>query len=170
MKLSKLILISLFLFVMALIGTVTVKAQQVLSTAGNHSENGTVQLSWTIGEPVISTFSNGSNILTQGMHQTKLTVTAIEEIELSGLGISAFPNPASDFVNLKVTCLSPVLPDEMWKEFSFQLYDMKGKVIMQKQIGSAETIINMEDYAPSTYFLKVTIDKKIVKTFKIIKQ
>jgi len=132
--------------------------------------NGTIQLSWTIGEPVISTLSNGSYILTQGMHQGLLLIDAIEEIELSGLEISAFPNPANEFVNLKVTNELTSQPDEMWKEFSFQLYDMNGKVIMQNQIVSTETVIKMDNYAPSTYFLKVSIDKKSVKTFKIIKQ
>jgi hypothetical protein len=160
---------ALCLFFSIFLGTGTAEAQQVVSTAGNHSENGTVQLSWTVGEPVIFTYSNGSNILTQGMHQSKLTITAIKEIELSGLGISAFPNPVNECVNLKVSHLSSDKPDEMWKEFSFQLYDINGKVLMQKEIVGTETIIQMDSYAPSTYFLKVIIDKKIVKTFKIIK-
>jgi hypothetical protein len=159
----------LCLFLSLFLGTGTAEAQQVVSTAGNHSENGTVQLSWTVGEPVIFTLSNGSNILTQGMHQTKLIVTSIEEIELSGLEISAFPNPANEYVNLKVSHLSSDQPGEMWKEFSFELYDMNGKVLMQKQIISTETVIKMDSYAPATYFLKVTKDKKLIKTFKIIK-
>jgi hypothetical protein len=149
------------------LGTGIAKAQQVVSTAGNHSETGTVQLSWTIGEPVISTLSNGSNILTQGMHQSKLLIDAIEEIELSGLVISAFPNPTNEFVNLQVHQL---LTDQPWKEFSFVLYDMNGKVLMQKQIVSTETVIQMNNYVSSTYFLKVLVNNHEVKTFKIVKQ
>jgi hypothetical protein len=161
---------ALCLFVPVFFGTGTAKAQQVVSTAGNQSENGTVQLSWTIGEPVISTFNNGSNILTQGMHQSKLLIDAIEEIELTGLEISAFPNPTNEFINLKVHQLLTGQPSEMWKEFSFELYDMNGRVIIQKHIVSPETIIQMDSYVPSTYFLKVMFDNKEVKTFKIIKQ
>src|SRR4030042_5240439 len=142
-------------------------AQQVVSTAGSHSGNATVQLSWTIGEPVISTFSNGSNILTQGMHQSKLLIDAIEEIELLGLKILAFPNPTNEFVNLQVHQL---LTDQPWKEFSFVLYDMNGKVLMQKQIVSTETVIQMNNYVSSTYFLKVLVNNHEVKTFKIVKQ
>lgn len=145
-------------------------AQQVISTAGNHSENDIVQLSWTIGEPVIFTLSNGSNILTQGMHQSKLIIDAIEEIGISGLEISAFPNPANEFVNLQVQQLLTEQPNEMLKDISFHLYDMNGKVLMQKQIVNIETIIQMNGYSPSTYFLKIMIGKKIIKTFKIIKQ
>jgi hypothetical protein len=152
------------------LGTGIAKAQQVVSTAGNHSETGTVQLSWTIGEPVISTLSNGSNILTQGMHQSKLLIDAIEEIELSGLKISAFPNPTNEFVNLQVHQLLTDQPDEMWTEYSFKLYDINGKILMQKQIVSTETIIQMDSYVPSTYFLKVLVNKNEIKIFKIIKQ
>ena len=149
------------------LGTGIAKAQQVVSTAGNHLETGTVQLSWTIGEPVISTLSNGSYILTQGMDQSKLLIDAIEEIELSGLVISAFPNPTNEFVNLQVHQL---LTDQPWKEFSFVLYDMNGKVLMQKQIVSTETVIQMNNYVSSTYFLKVLVNNHEVKTFKIVKQ
>jgi hypothetical protein len=145
-------------------------SQQVISTAGGHYVNGTAQLCWTISEPVISTLSNSNNILTQGLHQTKLIIDAIEELKVSGLEISAFPNPAGECVNLKVIFLPTGQPGEMWKELSFQVNDMNGKVLIQNQIVSTETIIQMDSYASAIYFLKVTIDKKLVKTFKIIKQ
>jgi len=161
---------ALCLFLSIFLGIGTAEAQQAVSTAGNHSETATFQLSWTIGEPVISTFNNGSNVLTQGIHQSKLTVTAIKEIELSGLEISAFPNPTNEFVNLQVQQLLTEQPNEMLKDISFHLYDMNGKVLIQKQIVNTETIIQMEGYSPSTYFLKIMIGKKLVKTFKIIKQ
>lgn len=157
----------LYQLLLIFLGTGIAMAQQVVSTAGNHSETGTVQLSWTIGEPVISTLSNGSNILTQGMHQSKLLIDAIEEIELSGLIISAFPNPTNEFVNLQVHQLLTAQP---WKEFSFVLYDMHGKVLMQKQIVSTETVIQMNNYVSSIYFLKVLVNNHEVKTFKIVKQ
>jgi hypothetical protein len=145
-------------------------AQQVISTSGDHSGNGTAQLSWAIGEPVISTLSSGSNILTQGMHQGKLLIDAVEELILPGFEISAFPNPASEVVNLKVAYLPTTRPDIQRKEISYQLFDMNGKALAEKRIESTETVIRMNGYAPSTYFLKVRIDKKSVKTFKITKQ
>jgi hypothetical protein len=101
------------------------------------------------------------------MHQSKLLIDAIEEIELSGLVISAFPNPTNEFVNLQVHQL---LTDQPWKEFSFVLYDMNGKVLMQKQIVSTETVIQMNNYVSSTYFLKVLVNNHEAKTFKIVKQ
>jgi hypothetical protein len=146
------------------------QAQQVISSSGDHSVNGTAQLSWAAGEPVISTLSSVSNILTQGMHQGKLLINAVEELVLPGLEISAFPNPASEVVNLKVAYLPTTRPDIRRMEISYQLFDMNGKVLVEKQIKSTETVIWMNSYAPSTYFLKVMIDKKSVKTFKITKQ
>jgi hypothetical protein len=145
-------------------------AQQVVSTSGGHSENSSAKISWTIGEPVISTLSNGSYILTQGIHQSKLLIDAVEELIISGLEISAFPNPVNEVINLKVIYLTTDRPDMLRKKISFQLFDMNGKVLIKKQIESTETVIQMNGYAPSSYFLKVMLDKKLVKTFKIIKQ
>jgi hypothetical protein len=164
------ILFAFFLIAMIFPGIVTVKAQQVVSTSGNHAGNSTVQLSWTIGETVTRTISSGSNILTQGMHQSKLTVTAIEELVGLGFKISAFPNPATECVHLKVVSLSRGKASDMWKDFSFQIYDLNGKVLIYNQIEGPETVIRMDSYAPSIYFLKIMDYNKEVKTFKIIKQ
>jgi hypothetical protein len=47
-------------------------SQQVIATAGSSGSGTGIQLSWTIGEPVIETFTGANNILTQGFHQTLL--------------------------------------------------------------------------------------------------
>ncbi|MFC2176342.1 hypothetical protein ACFLR1_05175, partial [Bacteroidota bacterium] len=46
---------------------------EVIASAGGHFDNGTTQLSWTLGEVAIDTYDNGTNIITQGFHQTQLT-------------------------------------------------------------------------------------------------
>jgi len=158
------------MFILLLIGTGTTKAQQVVSTSGNHAENGSDQLSWTVGETVIETYSSVNNILTQGMHQSKLTVTAIEEIIGSGYEIFAFPNPATVCIYLKLVSLMPGQESLILKDFSFKLYDLNGKLLMYKHIENPETVIRMDNFTPSTYFLKLTENNNEIKTFKIIKQ
>lgn len=197
MKRLILIFINFCLLVLLLIGTGTAKAQQVVSTTGNHAENGSAQLSWTVGEIVTTTITSGSNILTQGFHQSRLTVTAVEESIESGFDISAFPNPVTENIMLRFYHLPEQQSGWLWKDYYFQIYDINGKLLMQKQIESTETMIPMDRYAPSTYFLKVytvgrndrtgVIEKNreahhpksgyagaksfnIVKTFQIIKQ
>jgi hypothetical protein len=170
MKHSARILFAFCLITMIFHDIVTVKAQQVVSTSGNHAGNGTVQLSWTIGETVTGTISSGNNILTQGMHQSKLTVTAVEELVGSGFEISAFPNPATECVHIKIVSMSRGKASDMWKDFSFQIHDLHGIVLNYNQIEDSETVIRMDSYAPSIYFLKIMDNNREVKTFKIIKQ
>jgi len=152
-----------------------VQAQEVVTTAGSYGETTSGSLSWTVGEPVIETITDGTNTLTQGFQQSKLTVTAV--FELSGLDftISVFPNPASDFLTVKVE------KNDRLTGLMYHLYDINGKLLLLKQLEGNETTISMKHFKPSTYILKVyhvenngrtvvTKDNKEIKTFIIIKK
>ena len=52
---------------------------EVISSARNHFENGSAQVSWALGEPITETVSNGTNELYQGFHQTRLSWASIFE-------------------------------------------------------------------------------------------
>jgi hypothetical protein len=63
----------LFTTLVALLFAATlVQAQQVVATAGYSGTIPGYTVDWTIGEPVIETFTGANNILTQGFHQTLL--------------------------------------------------------------------------------------------------
>jgi hypothetical protein len=53
--------------------------------------------------------------------------------------------------------------------FSYQLYDLNGKLLENKKLEKCETIISMDELARSVYFLKVIDNKTEVRTFKIVK-
>lgn len=157
------ILFSLLLFSTVFIGTETVKAQQVVSTAGDHSENGTAQLSWTIGEIAIETLIGSNNILTQGFHQTNLIAVAVDEIPDFDFEIKAYPNPTQDYLILKIS-------KDKLEGMQYKLYDLHGKLLLNKQIERNATEISFKDLVPSTYIIKVIEAKKELKTFMIVKQ
>ena len=159
-----------FLIAICLFGSEIIQAQQVVSSSGSHVKNDTVQLSWTIGEPIIVTITNESNILTQGMQQSRLIITVINEIEISDLEISAYPNLTIDCIYLKIIPLQTDQTTEAWRDYSFRLYDINGKLLILKLIESTETLIRIDSYSPGIYFLKVNNKNVELKTFKIIKQ
>jgi hypothetical protein len=74
--------------------------------------------------------------------------------------MSVYPNPTTNYLTLKT---------EDNANLSYQLYDLQGKVIENKKVNANSTIITMEALPKATYFLTVTDNKKIVKTFKVIK-
>ena len=64
----------------------SVKSQEVKGTSGDYFQNAQASLSWTIGEPMTETYTTGTNILTQGFHQTGLTIVSIFELFFNNTG------------------------------------------------------------------------------------
>ncbi len=126
---------------------------EVIATAGEHFENGSSQLSWTMGEVMIDTYSAGGNIVTQGFHQTQLTVTSIEESNPFSLDVNVFPNPTSQFLNIDVR--------GEHKPLTVTLYDMHGKLIMQESLMKDQTNakLDLSSLAMAYYILNVVDEK-----------
>jgi hypothetical protein len=150
----------LMLYILTGYGKIT--AQEVITTAGDLYSNANGSVSYTIGEPVIETFTGGNNILTQGFQQTNLMVTAIDELPGLDYGISVFPNPAVEFVKLKIG-------KENIAGMQYMLYDLHGNMLMKNMLEGTETAIPFIYLSPAEYILKVSDNSKEVKTFKIVK-
>jgi hypothetical protein len=138
-------------------------AQQVVSSAGSSMSNASGSISYTIGEGVSQTISNGDKTLTQGFHQTTLSVSSINEIKDLDFTISVYPNPTNDFVNLLVG------KDEVLG-FKYQLFDINGKLISQKELEGNETKVSFQHLSSGFYLLRVNNGSQELKSFKIIKQ
>lgn len=148
--------------------TATVQAQSVspdvIASSGDHFEASGVQLSWTIGESIMETVESGSNIITQGFHQTNLMVTDVEEQNLSDIGVNVFPNPTVDQLTVALKNNSQVL--------NLELYDMSGKQLARERIGAAQDRIQLDfsSYAAAYYLLKVySKDGEVNNNYKIQK-
>ncbi|MFA5818661.1 MAG: T9SS type A sorting domain-containing protein [Bacteroidales bacterium] len=138
-------------------------AQQVVATAGSTLGNANGSISYTIGEGVTQTLTKGDKTLTQGFHQTIVTVNAISELKDLEFSISVFPNPTSDVLTLKVD------KENVWG-FQYLLFDMNGKLISRKNLESAETNVPVDQLTEGFYIIKVQDGTKELKMFKIIKQ
>lgn len=134
--------------------------QEVISPLGKSYNNSTGSISFTLGEIMINTFNSPDLILTQGFHQSRLVITDIRSSQHKALEILVYPNPAKDFVILKV---------ENYQEFSYMLFDITGKIIEKKEIVSTETEIDFNHLEPSLYVLKVLWNEVDVRSFKITK-
>jgi hypothetical protein len=142
--------------------SVWLSAQEVISTAGQTQSISGYEISWTLGEPVIATVTAGTTVLTQGFHQSKLTVTAIDEFPASDFEVTVFPNPTSDFV---IVHLVPTTINA-----GLSLFEFSGKLLQQHLITESDTRVNLSGYASGTYILKLyQKDKTPVQSFKIIK-
>jgi hypothetical protein len=150
------------LLIGALIGSsMTVFAQQdIVSSQGDSYSNGTNTIDYTIGEPITSTVSDGSNELTQGFHQTQLTVTGIKDYETDFL-VNVFPNPTAQLLNVKVQKIN---------NESYQIFDINGKLVLDGKLSKTNTVIDMTGLAEGTFILSIVRANQPVKSFQIIKQ
>ncbi len=136
---------------------------EVIASAGEHFDNGTTQLSWTLGEVVIDTYDNGTNILTQGFHQTQLTVTSVEE-NLAEIRLNMYPNPTSEVLNIDL--------GNNESDIVIKVFDMSGKLIHSDKIEAYQTkyVVPMSLVATGNYLVQMqSVDGKMNSTHKVMK-
>ena len=155
---------SLLLPVVLCFGVFGLQAQQVVTTSGRNATGAGGTSSYTVGQIVYNTYTGTNGSAAQGVQQPFeiSVVTGIEEALGISLEIMVYPNPTTEFITLKIE-------NHEVLNLRYQLYDINGSLLQDNKIVSNETSIVMSSLVPATYFLKVTDNKKIVKTFKIIK-
>ncbi len=124
-------------------------------------------MSYTVGQVVYTTNTGTNGSVAQGVQQPFeiSVVTGIEEAKGITLQCSAYPNPTTDFLTLKVDASTSLSIQSM----EYQLFDINGKLLENKKVEDDETSIVMSNLVPATYFLKIIQNNKEIKTFKIIK-
>lgn len=146
------------------LGLTGLQAQEsVNATGGNASGNGG-SASYSVGQVAYQIHTGTNGTVAQGVQQPYeiSMVTGIEEAKGINLSVSAYPNPTTDYLQLKVE-------SKKLKDLSFQLFDMNGKLLQSKKITGNQTSIVMSNLVPATYFVKVIQGNKEIKTFKIVK-
>lgn len=152
MKRTTFVLFSLF-------ATITVSAQEVVSTQGNSYSNASGSIDFTIGEVVINTVTDGTNDLTQGFHQTNWNFLGVEDHSPS-YEATIFPNPTSDVLNIRTSTFENV---------TYTLYDAQGKLVLQDKLSAEQTPIRVSHLAPGSYSLTLNNETQNLKTFKLVK-
>ncbi len=143
-------------------------AQTSVNTTGGNASGSGGSESYSVGQVVYTIHSGTNGTVAEGVQQPYeiSVVTAIEEAKDIDLSVTAYPNPATDYLILKVDASTTLSIQSL----SFQLYDMQGKLLQNKKLTGTETQIDMSNLMPSTYFVKVISGGKSIKVFKIIKK
>ena len=145
------------------------QAQEAITATGGNASGSGGSVSYSVGQ-VVDTTSKGTNgSVAQGVQQPFeiAVVTGIKEAKAITLEYSAYPNPVSDILILRIE-------GSLQASYDVSLYDVNGKLLEQKKTAGVETSIDMKKLAPATYFLKIVQTQAIaspqeIKTFKIIK-
>lgn len=166
MKLTT-ILKALLLTVFSLFINEYVQSQEnTLTTGGLASGDGGTS-SYSVGQTFYTQSHNNDYSITCGLQQAFeiSEISSIEESIKTSILCSAYPNPVVD--NLKLEIISDHF---ISSNFSFQIYDINGKIILYQNITTNETSIEMSELTPATYFLKIFNNTREIKVFKIVKK
>ena len=154
--------------VLLFLGLSNIQAQEVIPSTGGEANGSGGSVSYTIGQVVYSTKTgtNGSSI-TEGVQQPYeiSVITSIPEALDINLYVSVFPNPATEYLIVKVD--SSTLLDI--QSLQYKLYDINGKLLKIIKATGTETKIEISNLVFAKYFVTVTNNKREIKTFEIIK-
>jgi hypothetical protein len=140
------------------------RAQNTIPAAGGGATGSGGSASYSIGQIVYTTNTGTNGSAAQGVQQPyEISVaTAIKDAGNISLGFVAFPNPATDFIKLKIENYEV-------DNLTYSLFDINGIKLKTNKIESYETTVNMRTLWPSIYFLKIFDRNKEIITYKIIK-
>ena len=147
------------LVLFSLLTTLTVSAQEVVSTQGDSYSNASGSIDFTIGEVIINTGTDGTNDITQGFHQTNWNFVGLVD-HAPNYEATIFPNPTEDVLNIRISTFENV---------TYTLYDAQGKLVIQDILSGEQTPIQVSQLAPGSYSLTLNNETQNLKTFKLIK-
>jgi hypothetical protein len=139
------------------------QAQDATTATGGNAKGTGGTVSYSVGQTVYTTNSGTSGTVAQGVQQP-YEISVISGINDGAITLdcTAYPNPTTDYLRLKIA-------DNTTINLTYQIYDINGKLLLNKIVEGSETTISMQGLVPGSYFLKVTDNKQEIKTFKIIK-
>lgn len=139
-----------------------VNGQNSLSSTGNQATGASGKVSYTVGQPFVleMTGSNGSSI--NGMQQPFSIYTLGIDKGISVVEVTVSPNPVKKILKISLGDNIKGIPE-------FELYDIQGKLIQKGLINEKTTLLDMEGFTASSFILKIWNKKKLLNSFKIVK-
>lgn len=124
----------------------------LLTSAGGVFQTEQLMVSWSLGEPVIETYTSSSLILTQGFHQPWVKTVSIPQIGVPDpLTFQVFPNPAVDFIRV----FNPKPESSEEQTTSISLYDFKGRLLSKFILTENSKVISVSHLNSGIYYLSI---------------
>ena len=158
---KKNILRSTTLLVAGLLWAGLTQAQTSTNAAGGDASGAGGTVAYSVGQLVYTTHTGTPGSLAQGVQQPFeiSVVTGLEETAIQ-LELQAYPNPATHTLTLQVSAHAGL---------KLELTDLRGVRILSRELTENSTAISLEGLAQAVYFLTVSGEDRVIKTFKITK-
>lgn len=144
-------------------GFAKLRAQEAVSATYGNATGNEGSVSYTVGQVFYKTFEGVNGSEAQGVQQPyEISVVLGLETNHITSPIQVYPNPALHYLTLEV--------DNQSTNQSYWLYSEEGTLLEYNYINEIETRLNMQNFAPGIYFLKIIKEGNNLKTFKILKR
>lgn len=138
---------------------------QVIGCTGLQVQNGSHQVSSTLGEPVTATQSGGGSKITQGFHQDMQILVKVATDNPNPVpDLRIYPNPVHDALMVESGHVFE-------KHIHIQLMSIQGQFLLDREIstGHLKEEFHMDQYTPGTYIIQVS-SEGLLTTATIVKQ
>jgi hypothetical protein len=164
MKQVKRLIVRILFYLLFIYFPFSVSAQETTSASGNSVESAGGSVSYTVGQVVSSAVTTPDGSVYQGVQQAYeiYDVTGNDLVIDVQFTCSVFPNPTEHTLLLK-------FESENLNNCYFELYSLEGKRILDDEINSTITSIDVAGLKPATYYLRILSGQNIIKIFQIIK-
>jgi uncharacterized repeat protein (TIGR02543 family) len=141
------------------------------NTSANHSgaitllalpKGGNVFVGWNDGNLDNPRTVNVTSDVTYTAQFATCTNTANERISAQASGISVYPNPVENFLNVEL--------DHEVRGGTLAVFNMSGKVVSNRAINGTSAQIKLSGFAAGTYILRLLENGKASAEVKVVKK
>ncbi len=142
--------------------------QSAIVPIGGDAQSGSGSVSYTVGQVVTQTASNGSGSISvaEGVQQPyEIQAVGVNHYPQITLNAVVFPNPTENLAQLMLNGFE--IPAD---GLQAHLFDSKGKLLQRIHVTDDLTTFQIGQYATGTYYLELRDGKRVLKTFKVVRK
>jgi len=155
-----------FLISILFMMTAGVFAQSAIVPVGGDAQSNGGSVSYTVGQVVVQTSSNGTISVAEGVQQPyEIMTVGVNDYPQIVLNAVVYPNPTENIAQLQLNGFEiPV------GGFRAIIYDGNGKMLQSLNVTDDITSFQIGQYATGTYYLELRDSKRLLKTFKVVRK
>lgn len=158
------------LYILLFVSTLSLLSfgQSAIVPIGGDAQSGSGSVSYTVGQVVTQTASNGSGSISvaEGVQQPyEIQAVGVNHYPQITLNAVVFPNPTENLAQLMLNGFE--IPTE---GLQAHLFDSKGKLLQRIHVTDDLTTFQIGQYATGTYYLELRDGKRALKTFKVVRK
>ncbi len=155
----------IFTFLAFLFCSTLLFAQADIVPAGGDASSNGGSVSYTVGQVATQYATDGTHSVLEGVQQPyEIQTVGVDDYPNIKLEAVLYPNPTRDFVQLSIQGYE--IPSN---GLTAQLYDAEGRLMEVFSVTDLQTKFDLSRYASAMYQLRIQDGKRLLKTFKIVK-